>query len=141
MTRVALVSCAASKADRPCPARDLYTSALFRLSAAWAQRNADRWYILSAEHALVSPDRVLAPYDTTLKTMTPALRRAWAARVARDLARVVGGETTLVALAGEAYMGWTALVHNPVERPLDGLQIGYRLQWLKRELERDPHVT
>src|SRR5690606_13413659 len=55
---IALVSCVSSKEPHAAPARDLYTSALFRKARAYAERNADAWYILSAKYGLVDPNRV-----------------------------------------------------------------------------------
>jgi hypothetical protein len=37
------------------------------------------WFILSAEHGLVSPDLILAPYERTLNAMSALERKAWAA--------------------------------------------------------------
>lgn len=75
---VALVACAAAKLDHPAPAKDLYVSSLFRKSRAYAERNADAWYILSAKHGLVSPAATIEPYDLTLNSMAIADGRRWA---------------------------------------------------------------
>jgi hypothetical protein len=64
--RVGLVGCVKSKQSQAAPARELYVSPLFRGRRAWVERTCDRWFILSAKHGLVEPDRVLAPYDEIL---------------------------------------------------------------------------
>jgi hypothetical protein len=84
MTRIALVSCTATKLPRATPARDLYRGTWFSLARAWAETFADRWYILSAQHGLVNPDRVIAPYDAALTRQSSEERTAWAVRVAAD---------------------------------------------------------
>jgi hypothetical protein len=76
--RVALVSCVKSKQNQPAPAKDLYTSPLFRNLRKYAEDNTDRWYILSAEHGLVDPDQILAPYEKTLNNARKDERLAWA---------------------------------------------------------------
>ena len=41
--------------------------------------------MLSAEHGLVDPDEVIAPYDKTLNNVPIAVRRQWAERVWRKM--------------------------------------------------------
>ncbi|MDQ0376621.1 DUF6884 domain-containing protein [Amycolatopsis thermophila] len=79
-----IVPCAAIKADRPMPARDLYTSPHFRHVLATAETLAAqdreggrsaRVLIMSARHGLLTLDQVVAPYDTTIgdpESITPA---------------------------------------------------------------------
>jgi hypothetical protein len=59
------------QAGRAEPAKDLYRSALFRLSRAWAERYADAWAVLSAYHGVVEPDQVIEPYDATVADRRP----------------------------------------------------------------------
>ena len=76
-TRVGLVGCVKSKRSVPTPAADLYNSALFRGRRAFVERSCQTWYVLSAEHGLVEPDRVLAPYDKTLSGASRDEKRQW----------------------------------------------------------------
>lgn len=143
MPRIILVACAASKQDAPTEARALYTSDLFTKSRAWAEREvaagrADAWFILSAEHGLVAPRQVLAPYNTTLNAMTPAARRRWAADVWAQLGPALVVPTTLVFLAGEHYRASLAkaalAAGHGIEVPMRGLGIGQQKAWLKAVL-------
>ena len=77
MRRIGLVSCGKRKQSTSAPARDLYTSALFRESRAWAEVNCDAWYILSAQHGLLNPATHTAPYERTLNTLTALERLRW----------------------------------------------------------------
>jgi hypothetical protein len=132
--RAVLVSCAATKLDRPAPAADLYTSPLFRKARSYAEASGHPWFILSARHGLVEPTTVLEPYDTKLTDLTPGERSAWADRVARDLfLRGFGGWGVFEVHAGDGYarplrhvLGRIAL---DITEPLAGLGIGRRLQW------------
>lgn len=63
---VFLVSCVAEKRPAPSVARDLYRSPWFLKARGLAEREGAAWFILSAEHGLVEPDDVVAPYDRTL---------------------------------------------------------------------------
>lgn len=140
--RVVLVSCARAKLSHAAPAEELYTSPLFRLASAWARREvasgrAARWGILSAQHGLLSPRQVVAPYDLTLRQLDREEREAWGSRI--DVAlRCRWGlwPAPAVVLAGAAYVGPLAQLGDSwaICEPLAGLQVGERLQWLKREL-------
>jgi hypothetical protein len=140
-----LVGCSKTKLGHPAPARELYCSPLFRLCRAWAERHADTWAILSARHGVVAPDEVLAPYQGTLAErrpfgghpLSPAEYGRWLyAHVQAWRSRYVTPAQVprLVVLAGNGY--WQPLSEHGlvVEAPLEGLGIGERLRWLKRQL-------
>lgn len=131
---IALVSCVKGKATGPCPAKDLYQSALFRKMRAYAEREADRWFILSAEHGLVAPDTILSRYERTLAGAPQAARRGWAQRVLVQMAAadLLCPETKFLWLAGAAYKKHLAVLLSRYEQidPLVGMGIGKRLAWL-----------
>lgn len=131
---VYLVSCVSRKKQQPCAARDLYASDLFLKARRYVEASACPWFILSAEYGLVSPDQVIAPYERTLNTMSIADRRAWAARVAKQLAEAVPDLSQVVFLAGERYREFLAnhLSGRGVTMsvPMNGLRIGEQLSWL-----------
>lgn len=134
-TTVGLVGCSAGKLHRPAPARDLYTSQLFRKASAYAELTCDRWYILSAEHGLVHPDTVLDPYDVKLGVNSQPIH-AWADRVrgqlAAELADVPG--VVLVALAGAQYQTVLRPCQWPFRIPMKGMGIGHQLGFLTAQL-------
>lgn len=135
--RVGLVSCVKSKLDHPAPARDLYVSPLFRGARHAAERSCDRWFILSALHGLVPPDRVLEPYEKALANASVAERRAWSERVLGELNATLGASMRGAVFeihAGTAYeaFGLSAGLRRSgatVELPLAGLRQGERLRW------------
>ncbi len=133
MQTIGLVSCGKGKLVHAAPARRLYTSTLFRLASAYAEAKFDRWFILSAKHGLVHPDTVLEPYEQRL---TKAEGKGWAVKVAAQIVEAGEGEAALFVLAGEDYVGPLAEVVE-VHVPLDGLQIGERLSWLKKNAGRE----
>ncbi len=137
--RIGLVGCVKSKLSYPAPAKDLYTSPLFRGARCAVERSCDRWFVLSALHALVEPDRVIDPYEYTLATASPLERTEWSSRVLKDLEESLGADLsrhTLEAHAGRAYLGF-GLVEGltvrgaRVELPVDGLGLGKRLAFYK----------
>jgi len=132
---IGLVACGRLKADRPLPARDLYTSPLFRAARAYAERRYGHecWLILSARHGLVHPDQILAPYQLSLRKLTAAEREAWGDRVAVELTDRFPPGTVLWFHAGALYRAAIApVVAHRVRAPLAGLGIGQQLAWYRR---------
>lgn len=132
--RVALVSCVKSKQSRPAPARDLYTSPLFRSLRMYAEARADTWFILSAEHGLVDPNQVLPPYEKTLNKAGKAEREAWGRRVQTQLEAVLPSGAEVIILAGERYrehlVKFLKARGHEVSIPLEGMPFGKQLQYL-----------
>jgi hypothetical protein len=138
--RIALVSCVKSKRSTPAPAKDLYTSTLFRGLRRYAEANADRWYILSAEHGLLDPDAVIAPYERTLNTVGKMDRVRWAEGVQRRLTEVLPAGAEIIVLAGARYReGLVPFLRArgfSVEIPLEGLSFGRQLSFLQQQSRR-----
>ena len=103
LPRVALVSCVKTKRAAASPAGELYTSPLFIGMRAFARRNAETWYILSAKYGLLRPNEVVEPYEMTLKTMRKADRLAWAGQVQQQLLAALPPVAEVMFLAGERY--------------------------------------
>jgi hypothetical protein len=71
VSRVLIVSCGSAKAQAPSPARELYTGSLTRAAIRYATASGLPWRILSAEHGLVCPDEVIAPYERRIESRLP----------------------------------------------------------------------
>jgi hypothetical protein len=133
---IGLVSCGATKLDRPAPARELYTSELFRRSLAYAERRCQHVYVLSAKHRMVELDQMVEPYEQRLGAATE--RKQWGDAVARELVARHGGDVAALVLAGAEYADavrlswlWTPGARELyIVAPLAGLQVGQRLRWL-----------
>ncbi|MDF1597902.1 MAG: hypothetical protein P1T08_17620 [Acidimicrobiia bacterium] len=133
---VILLGCVSEKRDHPAPAKDLYISPLWERRRAYAEASGQPWYILSAEHGLLHPEQVTAPYDVSLKDLSVDQRRAWARRTApRLLETLVAAEAETVEIhAGTAYtesglrqaleaLGFQVFI------PLAHHRIGVQLAW------------
>ena len=103
MKTVCLVSCVGAKLSHPALARELYTSSWFTKARCYAESRGEAWFILSAEHGLVAPDRVLEPYERTLNTMPVSQRRLWAAEALQALGEIVREGDTVSLIAGHRY--------------------------------------
>jgi hypothetical protein len=132
--RIALVSCVKTKAERACQARDLYTSAWFTKARSLIERSRLTWFILSAEHGLVDPQTVIAPYEKTLNKMGAGERKAWAERVIGQMATVLPDADEIILLAGQRYrdglMPYLQARFPKVSIPMEGLTSGRQLNWL-----------
>lgn len=134
--RIGLVGCVKQKEPQAMPARSLYRSPLFHGRRAYVERTCSSWFVLSAEHGLVHPDRMLEPYDVTLKDEEPSRRRVWSQQVLADLSDLLGDLTGAVfeIHAGAAYRD-SGLVEGledrgaVVEVPAEGLGLGQQLHF------------
>ncbi len=132
--RIGVVACCGHKRAEPCMAQDLYTSPLFRYSRAYVETHCDGWVILSAQHHVVRPGEILAPYDLTLERMAWGERTKWT-HICRKQLLELFPEAVFVVLAGSRYRN----VFNatmPHEVPLAGMGIGQQVQWLQRQTRR-----
>ena len=137
---IALVGCSGPKLDRPAPARQFYTSPLFRSALSLAEARHDVVYVVSAKHELVTLDQVVAPYDLAMSDVAKEWRAIWGTRVWESLQRRHQRVDRQVFIyAGKDYA-------RPIQRagfnratfhePLAKMQIGQRLKWLREQLEK-----
>jgi hypothetical protein len=103
------------------------------------ERTCDRWFVLSAKHGLVEPDRVLAPYDEALTDRPRAARRAWSSQAVQALEDILGGLSGVVVElhAGSAYLdnGLAAGLSDRgavLEHPVKGLSFGRQLAFYRQ---------
>lgn len=136
MGTVALISCVKKKATSPAKAKDLYTSTMFRLGYRYAlSLNPSSIFILSAKYHLLDPNQEVSPYELTLNTMRKAEVEAWAEVVLKQLTGVVDlQKDKFIFLAGERYRKHLIPHISYYEIPMQGLQLGMQMQWLKRQV-------
>jgi hypothetical protein len=127
-----LVACCGKKLKVKAAAQDIYQSELFKKSRAWAEINGDEWAILSAEYGILSPQKVINPYDKTLKTMCISERKSWSNFVRESIER--HRDKKIIVLAGNDYCGWITSDLD-VDRPMSGMGIGQQLSWLNKQIE------
>jgi hypothetical protein len=136
-SRAILLGCVKQKLDYAAPAKDLYRSRLWRARRAYAEASGLPWLILSAEHGVLEPDTVIAPYDVELRSLSVSARRSWGEHVVRGLERRFGSLDGMIfeVHAGEPYR--RAIEPGlrergaRVEAPLAGLTIGWHLDWYR----------
>jgi len=141
-SRVVLISCSKSKLTKKAPARDLYTGTLFKRAVSWAERKGYRWYVVSALHGLVQPNRELDPYDFTLKQLRTRERESWAHMVvAAGLTKYVSRGSHAILIIPQLYRRYieAELVKASItfENPVEHLAIGQQIRWLTKHSRPD----
>ena len=138
---VYLISCVGKKRATPRKARDLYTSDWFLKARDYVERARSPWFILSAEHGLIPPDLIVAPYERTLNKMSVAERKAWAARVKAQMQTSLPAADRIVVFAGLRYreylMDYLRKRARVVDVPMEGLTIGRQLHYLSDALHHE----
>jgi hypothetical protein len=135
-----LVACCKDKREGLHPASD---STWFRLARLYVEQQIAKddehrdWFILSAKHGLLGWLERIESYDQSLLDMERGSYLDWLYRIQRKLCVYGYDKAHFVILAGKEYRAdlqhW--LLHRgcTVEVPMQGLEIGEQLAWLKRE--------
>ena len=142
--RIAVVGCVGEKLSHNAPAKLLYTSQLFRLRRAYAERFCDSWMIQSALYHAITPDQVIEPYDKKPPGKQDE-HRIWSLCCFSSIARIAHSfrvpDPVVEFHCGEAYFsGVRELIHEHfpsvvIEVPTEGLGIGKQLQWYAQRLQ------
>ena len=144
---IVLIGCSKKKKDGQHPARELYSSPLFRKSLAYAEAIGDEVFIVSSYWELVPLDKVIQSYEESLYDKPRDVRAAWGDRIVGELLLVnpaagIAGDIQLTILAGDMYIkpilkGVRSLgIDWQINDPLKGLSVGERLRWLNEQLDR-----
>jgi hypothetical protein len=145
---VGLISCSKAKTPYPAPARELYSpSGLFRGALKDLEGRADVSYVLSAKYGLLPLDRVIDPYDQTLKDATPTERAAWARSVAQALHARHGSTFAGITFEFHAGMAYRVSLEEMLRNaggtctcPVQGLTMGERLAYYAGDKPQTPRA-
>ena len=146
MNKIVLISCVSKKGKSKAKAKDLYKSALFKYSLAYAYSiKPDKIFILSALHHLLDPETEIAPYDVTLSNVPKNKRKPglkvlnteekdeWGKKVIEQLSQQTDLKNDrFVILAGQEYINPIIKDIEYFNLPLEGLRYGERLAFLKK---------
>ena len=140
--RIGLVGCVSKKRSTPQAAKNLYVSTLFSGRRSYVERSCSEWWILSAEHHLVHPSEILAPYNRTLKKFGRPDRRLWTRQVLfaiDERIRPDRGDTFEIHAGGEYRdFGLSDGLRERgclVEVPTEGQRIGEQLRFYNQARE------
>lgn len=146
--KIALISCAKSKQDYTCAAKELYSkSDLFKKEYRFAKTLADKIYILSAKHGLVDENEVVAPYNQTLCGAKVNIKKEWAKNVLHQMEQTFDLKNDeLIFLAGRNYTAYLIPAlrekyDTKIILPLENVgSIGKQKQYLKN-IENESEKT
>ena len=136
-----LVGCVKGKHAARSAAKDLYNSPLWRCRRAYAESLGRPWYILSAQHGLLDPDKHIDPYDLALRDLAAEARWTWSARVLEELkSRIPSLRDKLIEIhAGATYVkygleGGLRAARASVRRPLARISgVGSQQAWYREQ--------
>ncbi len=132
------LSCVSKKLNYPAKAEDIYQSALFKKSLAYAKSlNPDHIYILSAKHKVLELDNIIEPYDETLNDMSVNEKKAWADEVIKQLKeKNINFDEQTIFLAGKNYTKYIEKYFtNYTNIYSQHSGIGYILQFLSNSVK------
>jgi len=134
MAKIVLISCVSKKVSHPAKAKDLYISPLFKYNLHYAYLlKPEKIFILSAKHGLLSLDKKVTPYNTTLNLMSAVQIKKWAKNVLITLSKFTDlKKDEFIFLAGENYRRYLIPHIKHYSIPMKGLRIGQQLSFLKK---------
>lgn len=106
MKHIGLVSCTRAKVDHETTAKDLYRGLSFISARAIVEEICDEWFILSAKHGLLHPNRLIGPYDVDLREFHRDDLDAWTSDVLTELVawRVTHAPIKVTIIAADVYV-------------------------------------
>lgn len=144
MRDIFLVACTRRKLNEKAAARDLYISLRFIDSRKIAEKYGDGWFILSAKHRLLSPNRIIKPYDLSLASFSRSEREAWARAVLDGLLPKLRASDRITILGDETYSEALAPIIRrlgfQVRQPLLGRSSEAQLDWLNTIANNSPRL-
>lgn len=148
-TDLILVGCVKSKIETDeegVEAKDLYDSPLWRCRRKYAERFGGSWYILSARHRLLDPQKKIRTYNLTMTDLNPAERDEWSRKVLDGIRKKfpdLKGKVVEIH-AGKSYAesglekklrAAGAIVHRPLKRVRG---VGLQCAWYRECLDSSP---
>ncbi|MFH1614302.1 MAG: DUF6884 domain-containing protein [Planctomycetota bacterium] len=139
MKTIVLISCVKTKLSEPAMAKDLYISDFSRKAYYYSELlKPDRIFILSAKYGLLSPERIIDPYEMTLTKMNVAKRKEWSNEVLEELRKYTDlKRDKFIFLCGDKYRQYLLSDICDYEIPMKGLRNGQQKHWLKEKLEHE----
>ena len=139
--KIGLMATARKKSPTPAPVPEFYISPLFRKSVQYALQTYERIYFYNAKDGLLLPERIMEPYDVSIKTFSHSEKQRWAYQVISELKDYENPEDVIVYLHG-GYV-YRKFLQPELENfgyeyiiPLKGLGIGEQLAWYDKQLRK-----
>ena len=140
MTNMIIIGCGKDKKDKPTKAWDMYTSPYFTVKKNYAESNAPKQGVYSAEHGLLFPDDVIEPYNTKMgKDVTSDEAVEVARSVLEDVPEDVN---TIEIIAGKDYTEpmkkiedeFNYSIRYTLQEEVNG-GMGFQMSWLSENTD------
>lgn len=126
------LSCVKQKQNKPCEAKDMYISSLFKGSYKYAKQLGGDIYILSAKYGLLKPDTIIEPYEQTLNAEDRNGIKRWSKQVIEQMKKEgINFNDKAVFLCGKNYRMYLMPLFKTAAAPLKHLGIGKQLAFYK----------
>ncbi len=134
--RVAIIGCSKQKRDGRRKVRYLYCSNRFKLNLAFALKEYDRVYAISAKHGLLNLDQTIESYNLALDTLTERGQRRWALKVASQIRKNIPEDASIDFYCSKEYRDPLEGMLNgrEISAPLAHLRRGEQIAWFKKHL-------
>lgn len=134
---ISLIACSKSKQDHKCKAGEMYTGSLYTKSKELVEKSGEKWWILSAKHHLLSPDKEIEPYNEYLGDFSAEELHAWEEEVIKEMkAAGIGENEKIHVYAGKKYYEGLQETFKGIECMWEGEGEGYILENLNKKLGR-----
>lgn len=100
---IIIIQCSNSKKSQQTKASELYTSERFNLSKKIAEKYAKTWFILSAKHGLIEPDKLVTPYDRTITDFSVDEKKEFISNVINQITKLELTNKRLIFLTDPDY--------------------------------------
>lgn len=134
---IALVGCCKTKLSYTCEAKNMYCSSLFKKTKKLIELNSLNWFILSAKYGLIENNKIIDPYDSSLKSFSLNELKKWSFDVYQEIKN--RKLNNLIFYCGSKYHNnyLIELLNNNnicYRIPMKGLSLGQRLSYLNKEI-------
>jgi cytoplasmic iron level regulating protein YaaA (DUF328/UPF0246 family) len=136
---ISFVACCKLKSSKKTTAEKMYISPLFKLSLEYAKKNSDKVFILSAKYGLLALDDIIDPYNETLNTKTENEIKEWSNNILKQIRKLELEDSDFLYLCGSNYKKYIEKKLKGSD-PMNGLSLGYRLQWLKKHTTKPYNI-
>jgi hypothetical protein len=134
LRKVYLLTCSRRKTETVATAKDLYTSPSFIAARKIAEKEGDIWYIISAKHGLIDPEKRIKPYDLSLLSLSEIEKEKWALKVVNSIKKNLDMDDKITFLGDDLYFN---ILFEKIRQagfdvisPLFGKTIDEKIHWL-----------
>lgn len=136
---IVFVGCGVTKMKNACKVKKMYAGNYFQTCLAYAQTftTQDNIYVLSANYGLLPLEKVIEPYNKTLKNMTPKEKQDWKNMVIQQMESIgINKDTEVVFICGKNYHSLFSDYFHNIILPLPQQRILIQQHFMIEEIKK-----